>query len=120
MAKAAVYTISREDAIVRVDFLQSPEPEDMLAVMDELGSMPDSSLRLYVMIQAEVMLSTAEVREGAKIARSYEYQPSRVAVVAPGSITYGISRIFKVFRESEQTEFDVFRELDEARAWLRA
>ncbi len=120
MAKPAAYKISREDDILRIDFLQSPEREDMVALMDELGNTPDSSLRLYVMIQAEVMLSTAEVREGASIARGYDYQPSRIAVVAPGSITYGISRIFKVFRESEETEFSVFRELDEARDWLRA
>ncbi len=120
MTASPIYMITREDDIVRVDFLGSPERDDMVALMDELGNMPNSSLRLYVMIKAEILLSTAEVREGADIARSYEYQPSRIAVVAPGSITYGISRIFKVFRESDNTEFSVFRELEEARNWLRS
>ncbi len=118
MASGPVYTISREGDIVRIEFLQSPEREDMVAVMEELGGMEDSELRLYVMEQAEVLLSTAAVRDGAALARSYANQPRKIAVVAPGNITYGISRIFKVFRESDQTEFAVFRELDEARGWL--
>ncbi len=118
MANSPVYMITREDGIVRVEFLRSPDREDMVALMDELGKMEDSALRMYVMQQAEILLSTAEVRDGADIARSYENQPRKIAVVAPGNITYGISRIFKVFRESDETEFAVFRELDEARAWL--
>ena len=118
MAAGPIYSISRDGDIVRIEFLRSPEREDMVALMEELGGLENSELRLYVMVQAEILLSTAEVRDGADIARSYENQPRKIAVVAPGNITYGISRIFKVFRESDETEFAVFRELDEAKAWL--
>ncbi|MDJ0879753.1 MAG: hypothetical protein QNI86_14140 [Halieaceae bacterium] len=120
MADSPIYEISRDDDIVQIEFLQSPEKDDLVALMEELEQMPDSSLRLYLMIKAEILLSTAEVRNGADIARSRQNQPSKIAVVAPGNITYGISRIFKVFRESESTEFAVFRELEEARDWLRS
>lgn len=120
MANSPVYEISRDDDIVQIEFFQSPAKEDLFACMDELEQVPDSSLRLYLMIKAEILLSTAEVRNGAENARNRENQPSRIAVVAPGNITYGISRIFKVFRESEGTEFAVFRDIDEARAWLRS
>jgi hypothetical protein len=75
---------------------------------------------MYVMIDAEIMLSTADVKEGAEFALGLKNQPRRIAVVAPGSITYGISRIFKVFRESAETKIRVFREIDEARDWLRS
>lgn len=118
MADSPVYEIRREGEIVCVEFIQSPEKDDMVAVIEELDKMPNSSLRLYLMVKAEILLSTSEVRDGADIARKAENQPSKIAVVAPGNITYGISRIFKVFRESEDTEFSVFREIDEARDWL--
>ena len=118
--KGPTYVIEREDDIVRVDYKRSPQPEDMYELLDQLGEMEDSELRMYVMIDAEILLSTAEVREGAEYAREKKNQPRRIAVVAPGDITYGISRIFKVFRESQETELQVFRSLDDAREWLRS
>jgi hypothetical protein len=112
------WEIDREGDIVRVDFLASPDRDDVLALMDALDGLENSELRLFVMEKAEMLLSTAEVREEAEVARNMVNQPRKIAVVAPGSISYGISRIFKVFRESEETRLEVFRELDEARAWL--
>jgi hypothetical protein len=120
MARTPTWEISREGDITRIDFNQSPSREEMLDLMDELDRMDGSDRRLYVMVKAELLLSTAEVREGAQVARSSNNQPSRIAMVAPGNITYGISRIFKVFRESEDTAFAVFRDIDEARDWLNS
>jgi hypothetical protein len=118
MARGDSYVITREEAITRIDFKRNPDSEEMVALLATLDEMKDTALRMYVMIEAEVLLSTAEVREGADTARSFSNQPTRVAIVAPGDITYGISRIFKVFRESDSTQLQVFRELDEARGWL--
>lgn len=115
-----VYEISRDGPIVRIEFIASPDRESMLALMNELGRLGDSALRMFVMQKAEMLLSTAEVREGAEVARALQNQPRRIAVVAPGEISYGISRIFKVFRESEDTVFEVFREEDAAKDWLLA
>ena len=112
------WEITREGKILRIEFVRSPDRDDMLELMDKLDTLENSELRMFVMERAEMLLSTAEVREGAEVARALVNQPRRIAVVAPGSISYGISRIFKVFRESEDTEFEVFRELDAARDWL--
>lgn len=112
------YKISREGRIVRVDFKRSPSLEDLVALLGEMERLEDSSLRMYVTQDAEILLSTADIRAGAEQALAAGNQPSRIAMVAPGDITYGISRIFKVFRETDQTEGQVFRTLDEARAWL--
>jgi hypothetical protein len=90
---------------------------DLLARLDETA---DSSRRLYVMIEAEILLSTAAVKEGAEFARATSNQPERIAIVAPGEITYSISRIFKLLRESATTKMRVFRDLDEAHRWLLA
>lgn len=112
------WEISRDGNIVRIDFLSSPDRQDMLDLMDALDTLENSELRMFVMEKAPILLSTAEVREGAEIAKAMANQPRRIAVVAPGEITFGISRIFKVYRESENTEFEVFREETEAKAWL--
>lgn len=118
MRKAGTYIISREQTILRIDFKRSPDRKTMIQLLEQLSELENSELRMYVMIDAEILLSTAEVREGAEYAREMKNQPRRVAVVAAGEITYGISRIFKVFRESGETELMVFREIDQARDWL--
>ena len=118
--KTASYEITREGAITRVDFTRHPNQKEMLDLLLQLEDLEDSALRLYVMIDAEILLSTAEVKEGAEFARTLANQPKRIAIVAPREITYSISRIFKVFRESSTTETQVFRDLDEARRWLLA
>lgn len=118
--KTASYTITREGVITRIDFTRHPSQKEMLDLLVQLEEVENSSLRLYVMIDAEILLSTAEVKEGAEIARSMANQPERIAIVAPREITYSISRVFKVFRESPTTEMQVFRDLDEARRWLLA
>ncbi len=117
---SSTYKITHDEGITRVDFSRNPTKDEMYKLLDILADMPDTKRRLFVMEKAEVLLSTAEVREGAEFARKKQNQPSRVAMVAAGSITYGISRIFKVFRESEQTQFGVFRDVDEALEWLKS
>ena len=118
--KDASYVISRENGIVRIDFRRSPNREEVLNLAEELNAIEDASLRLYVIVDANILLSTAEVKEGAEYAKSLDRQPDRIAVVAPNDISHGISRLFKVFRESPETELQVFRTLEEARAWLGA
>ena len=118
MSRASSYRISRDEGIVRIDFSGNPSSDELHRLVAHLEEMENSERRLYVMIDAEILLSTAEVREGADYAKSMNNQPERIAVVAPREISYGISRIFKVFRDSPVTELRVFRELDEARDWL--
>ena len=118
MAKGDAYTVGRDGDIVRIDYRRTPTREEMLALASELDAMDNSARRLYVMIDTEILLSTADVREGAEYAKSLVNQPTRIAVVARGDITYGISRIFKVFREGPETALQVFRGLEEAKAWL--
>ena len=119
-ARDASYVISRENGIVRIDFRRSPNREEVLHLALELNAIEDATRRLYVIVDADILLSTAEVKEGAEYAKSLDRQPDRIAVVAPNDISHGISRIFKVFRESPETEMEVFRTLEEARAWLGA
>ena len=91
---------------------------ELATMMEELNSLEGSELRMYVVEKTEILLSTADARVGAKVARSEQIQPRRIGVVAPGSITHGISRIFKVLRQSADTEIAIFRDEGAAREWL--
>ncbi len=45
--------------------------------------------------------------------------PTRSAIVAPSDVLYGVSRMFQTMRgEDHPDELEVFRSLEEARAWL--
>ena len=44
--------------------------------------------------------------------------PSRVALVAASDLDFGMMRIYSGYIDFEDVEMDVFRNIDEARAWL--
>ena len=45
---------------------------------------------------------------------------SRRAIVAPEDLVYGFARMYEVFSHSTEENFAVFRNEEEARAWLEA
>jgi hypothetical protein len=65
-------------------------------------------------------VTSAALRRVAHIYTESDKRPedSRVAIVAPGDLYYGLSRMYEAFRRSSPVEIRVFRELGEARAFL--
>lgn len=65
-------------------------------------------------------VTAAALRRVAHIYAETDVRPeeSRVAIVAPGDLYYGLSRMYEAFREPSPLEIRVFRDLPEARAWL--
>jgi len=63
----------------------------------------------------------SEVRELADFARTgSRLEPgARMAFVAGGDLEFGLIRMFEVFREDDKVETYVFRDLEQAWAWLR-
>jgi hypothetical protein len=43
----------------------------------------------------------------------------RVAIVAPDNLTFGLSRMYEAFVEESNSEYNVFRSLEEALSWLK-
>jgi len=43
--------------------------------------------------------------------------PRRIAFVAATDLEFGLSRVFQAFRETSETDFEVFRDYDVALAW---
>lgn len=67
--------------------------------------------------------STDRIQELASAAAQMDSAsaPSKLAIVAPGDLAYGLGRMFQVYRESEERstkEVGVFRTLAEALAFL--
>lgn len=64
-------------------------------------------------------LSTAALRRLASHFQSADKgEPSRIAIVAGGDLTFGLSRMYQAFRSESVNEIVVFRDLEEACAWL--
>jgi hypothetical protein len=45
--------------------------------------------------------------------------PSRRAIVAPGDLLFGFSRMYEVFSNSTEENYSVFRNPEDAMEWLR-
>ena len=44
--------------------------------------------------------------------------PSRRAIVAPGDLLFGFSRMYEVFSKSTKKNYSVFRNIEDAMEWL--
>ncbi len=64
-------------------------------------------------------VSSSNVREIASFILEQQpgTPPLRVAFVAPSDAEFGMARMFQVFREDSRTEFNAFRDYDEAISW---
>lgn len=67
-------------------------------------------------------LSSSDTREiaGFVIQHQPTPPPSRIAFVTDRDVDFGMARMFEVFREDPGTAFRVFRDYDEAVAWLKS
>jgi hypothetical protein len=86
--------------------------DEWIPGMNELADISETDV---AQITKDGVKDLAGLIEG--IFRQHETFP-RVAVYAPNDLPYGLSRMYSV--EAERFEsIKVFRDLDEARAWLR-
>jgi hypothetical protein len=60
-------------------------------------------------------LSTQVLRTRAAVPRR---NPTRVAIVAPADVVFGLARMFQMMSEGRGNHIEVFRGMDDALAWL--
>jgi hypothetical protein len=67
-------------------------------------------------------ISSADAETAAQfvLRRQPSPPPRRVAFVTGRDVDFGMARVFEVYRQSEATEFRVFRDYDEAVTWARS
>ncbi len=94
--------------------------QDMLTHVQRLSEDPDfdPSYNQLVDLRAitDFAISAAELRM-ITVYRLYN-EKSRRAIVADEDITFGMARMYEVFREDAPEEIKLFRDMADARRWL--
>ena len=115
------YRIDKADQLITATALGDVSFQDyraMLAVMIEDPDFDPEYDRLWDMRQGSPTLSCDEVRGVAKVVANV-VGGRRAAIVAPGDVAYGLSRMYSVFLEDAGIDVQPFRTIDEATAWLQ-
>lgn len=114
-----LFSIYSQEGIIAVDFSKSPSVDIFKNAIDDVSLCENNMLRLWDMT-CRIDLTTAEVRALARYAKSKLKTPfSKVAIVAPDDLTFGLFRLHEVEREDRFLKQRVFRTKQDALAWLK-
>jgi hypothetical protein len=90
------------------------------AVRPGMKQLTDWRAVTQVDVSAETMRATAETVR-AFVERQH-HQPNftnyRLAIVVAQTVVYGMARMYQILSEEHDPHIGVFRDIDEARAWL--
>lgn len=113
------YSIETERGITTIRFSHEFVAEDILSAIDAVAAENNlNELRLWDLSRGNSNLTAEELQKLADYARSRFLLPSKVAIVAPKDLEFGLSRIYEVYREEGLVKHRVFRTEQEARVWL--
>lgn len=113
-----VYTIESVDGITAIRFLKAPSTEEVHRAVDDVADNSPTNLRLWDLTCGSFIQSSDQLKALAAYGKSKLFPPSKVAIVAPEDLAFGLSRVFEVYREDDVSEHMVFRSEEEARIWL--
>lgn len=112
------YTITQFDDITEIRYNSPPKAQDLMDATLEHAAIGVSRKRLWDM-SCGYDVSTDELQRLAATGRAIEMpDKSKVAILAPDDLSFGITRIYSVFRKDPRSKHQVFRDRDEAIAWL--
>ena len=111
------YRIDLIEGIVVIRFNDMPGAKDVIDAIKEVTKLENNKLRLWD-IRKGFMLSSDELRNIAFVAKSMNFQPSRIAVLAQNDVSFGLARMAEVFRQQDNQEYRVFRTEQKAIEWL--
>ena len=116
------------------------KPEHNLVILVHVGTIPDdeffefykdlftkSQYDLSMNLLVDLRQTDSTPRSSEMLSQFAKFLQSRLAnmtahpkaaVIAPGDISFGLARMFGFFSDSGQWDFEVFREVDDAFAWL--
>jgi hypothetical protein len=114
-----IYTIEITEGITVVRFSAAPGLRELLGLIDEITGNYPYERRLWDFDAHGVDVGPDDVRQLAKYAKLKFVKPSRMAIVAPQDLVFGLSRLFEAHREDALVQTRVFRSEQEARVWLK-
>lgn len=112
------YSIEVVDEICVVRFSKKPTRIEVLSAIDDSSAIGKFRKRLWI-YQAGADLKADEIREIGEYCIKIWPVPSKVAVVVPDDLSFGLARMHDVFREQEGVETKVFKTEQEAIGWLK-
>jgi len=112
------YFIEISDGITSITFTMNPELTEIIDAINEAFKTDQTHLRLWD-LSAGLDLTNEQLKEIAEYAKIKWHTPSKVALVAPNDLSYGLLRMFEVYRGEEQHKIMVYRSKQEALKWLK-
>ena len=114
------FTLDDSEGFLRVKLYGPVSVENVRVVFDAMtrsGQFTESR-RLWDMRECRLDLSSDELLEMASVAKSRDLPDSRGAMLASRDLNFGMSRMHQVFRKSDDISLRVFRDEEEAVAWV--
>ena len=113
------YSIDTVDGVTVVRFYKSLGIDEIRNAITDVAQNHLSDLRLWDFSKAEINLTSSQIEQLAKYGKAKFSIPSKVAIVAPEDLAFGLMRIYEVHREEDQAEIKVFRSEQDAWGWLK-
>jgi len=112
------FTIMTADGVTTIHMRKKASLEDVRQAFDEMSRNNPSHLRLWY-LEAGWDLTTAQIKEFATYTKANSENEIKVAVVTNEDLSYGLTRMFNVYREDGKFNQQNFFSLPEAMAWLK-
>ena len=115
------YEITEIQEILVVSIKGNPSVDDIKHILDQIRNESGYShnARLWDFQESSFNFSQNEILDIASYASAVDNRPSKVALLVKEDLSFGVSRIYEVFRHTDLTKTSVFRDKSEALAWLR-
>lgn len=115
------YHITRNpNGLVTVKLIGEQSVEDIKTIFDEItqDGKFESNKRIWDISQAKIPSESKILREMANLSVSRDLPNSRVATISTDDLNFGLLRMHEAFRADNGTEMCVFRNPEDAKAWL--
>jgi hypothetical protein len=116
-----IFKITEMQDILVISITGDPCVDDIKQILDQIqnASGYTHSARLWDFQASSFTFSQNEVLDIASYASTSDRRPAKVAMLVKEDLSYGVSRMYEVFRNTDLTQINVFKDKTEAVRWLR-
>ncbi|MFT4797124.1 MAG: hypothetical protein ACJAYE_001153 [Candidatus Azotimanducaceae bacterium] len=111
------YSIFLEEHVTVTRFHNELDVSMAMRAIDKVVELDVTGRRLWDITQC-LILNVEQIRQIAEYGKAKESMPVKVAGIAADHLSFGLLRMLGVYRTQEDFVFSVFRNEQEARAWL--
>ena len=113
-----IFTIIQHDDITEVKYSSPPGLQDLLDATFEHANSEVKQKRLWDM-SCGYNVSIEDLQQIAQAGRKIDMpEHSKVAIVAPDDLSFGLTRVYSVHRKDPRSKHQVFRNREDALNWL--